>query len=238
MTARLPLVLGSDGRPQQLQPGDVLDPVVAWGLPAHSPGFGSRGQDGTSFYSGKGPPAATLGKHGDHYLDLVSGDVWRKHDSQPLFPPVWVQAGNLTGPPGPAGEDGAPGPRGLTGSGGSGGLRFNPIPLTVVFTATAGPAAYTSVALASLVPVNALLVTGVVGVTTTSQTPGIVSIASDSLGTGAVMWGGNAAGTPVALNGFVACSTFTVALSAPQVIWWRANVTTAFFQLSVSGYWY
>lgn len=38
---------------------------------------GKDGKDGSSIYSGEGAPDASLGKSGDHYIDLLTGEVYR-----------------------------------------------------------------------------------------------------------------------------------------------------------------
>lgn len=38
---------------------------------------GTDGKHGSSIYSGEGAPDASLGKSGDHYIDLLTGDVYR-----------------------------------------------------------------------------------------------------------------------------------------------------------------
>ena len=39
--------------------------------------IGPAGADGTCFISGEGPPEISIGKSGDHYMDVLTGDVYR-----------------------------------------------------------------------------------------------------------------------------------------------------------------
>lgn len=68
---------------------------------------GTPGPAGTMLYSGAGAPSTGLGLNGDVYLDLATGDFYRKAAG------AWTVAGNLRGPAGPTG---AQGPQGLTGT--------------------------------------------------------------------------------------------------------------------------
>ena len=38
---------------------------------------GPAGKDGTCILSGEGPPEEVMGKSGDHYIDVLTGDLYR-----------------------------------------------------------------------------------------------------------------------------------------------------------------
>lgn len=58
-----------------------------------------------SWYTGEGPPSGDLGSNGDSYLDIATGDVYKRD------PNTWTKIGNLKG------DDGKQGSEILTGSG-------------------------------------------------------------------------------------------------------------------------
>ena len=70
--------------------------------------------DNNQIFTGAGIPLSVLGKDGDLYLDIDSGDVYHKINS------VWVVQTNMIGPSGPSGPSGAdsvvPGPSGPSGA--------------------------------------------------------------------------------------------------------------------------
>jgi hypothetical protein len=73
---------------------------------------GNDGVDGSSFLSDAGKPSSDLGKDGDLYLDLSSGEVWKKNGGE------WDETGvNLKGIQGEAGQNGNDGSTILTGEG-------------------------------------------------------------------------------------------------------------------------
>jgi hypothetical protein len=81
---------------------------------------GVPGTDGTQWFSSTGPPAETLGKPSDYYLDLNAGQVWQKLDAETGA--AWTLQGSIRGVEGPAGPEGQPGPAGTTGAQGPPGL--------------------------------------------------------------------------------------------------------------------
>lgn len=72
-----------------------------------APGTGSSGKDGATWTSGEGEPAASAGAEGDHYLDTLSGDVYRRGGG------AWAAIANIVGPQGDPGI-GEPGPPGAS----------------------------------------------------------------------------------------------------------------------------
>ena len=70
--------------------------------------IGSTGPTGASFLSGSGVPAASLGKDGDTYLDVDTGDVYEKSGG------AWSLSGSLVGPTGVDGATGFTGPTGAS----------------------------------------------------------------------------------------------------------------------------
>ncbi len=64
---------------------------------------GQDGKDGTSFLTGKGTPASSLGNDGDSYLDLYSYDLYTKAKG------VWTKQGNIKGQSGTSGSTGSEG---------------------------------------------------------------------------------------------------------------------------------
>lgn len=75
---------------------------------------GAKGETGNGWLSGKGTPSNADGKVGDLYLDLNTGDVYVKNNSN-----AWVKESNLKGADGNDGNDGAStsGNNWLTGNG-------------------------------------------------------------------------------------------------------------------------
>lgn len=75
---------------------------------------GAKGETGNGWISGKGTPSNADGKVGDLYLDLNTGDVYVKNNSN-----AWVKESNLKGADGNDGNDGAStsGNNWLTGNG-------------------------------------------------------------------------------------------------------------------------
>ena len=63
---------------------------------------GAKGETGNGWLSGKGTPSNADGKVGDLYLDLNTGDVYVKNNSN-----AWVKESNLKGADGNDGNDGA-----------------------------------------------------------------------------------------------------------------------------------
>jgi Collagen triple helix repeat (20 copies) len=90
---------------------------------------GIAGPAGTKWFSSTGAPEQNLGDLFDYYLDVTSGDVWRKVSSEGGA--IWAAQGNIrglrgeTGPEGPKGETG---PNGLQGPAGPPGLNGFPGP--------------------------------------------------------------------------------------------------------------
>lgn len=54
---------------------------------------------GSAWYDGAGTPYAELGKQGDYYLDVLTGDVYAKVDAS-----FWLLHGNIRGPQGVPGD--------------------------------------------------------------------------------------------------------------------------------------
>jgi hypothetical protein len=105
--------------------------VLAWNGAAWLPGSGvtgptgSRGDDGSRFWSGSGAPASGFGASGDFWLDTTNGRLYGPKADGSWGSPLQLQSGaagptGSTGPvsttPGPAGSTGAastvPGPTG------------------------------------------------------------------------------------------------------------------------------
>lgn len=61
---------------------------------------GEPGYDGNTIVVGEGEPGSMDVRYGDLYLDTVTGDLYRKGETD------WNLVGNLQGPPGQNGEDG------------------------------------------------------------------------------------------------------------------------------------
>lgn len=80
-------------------------PAGAQGLP---------GTDGARWLSASGAPAPELGALSDYYLDLATGDVWKK-SANAQGTVIWTAQGNIRGVQGPAGIDGPAGPAGAAG---------------------------------------------------------------------------------------------------------------------------
>lgn len=72
------------------------------------------GGGGTTWFDGSGAPGSGLGVDGDYYLDVVTGDVYKKVSG------VWGVVGNIQGPAGATGATGAPGAPGSVWYDGSG----------------------------------------------------------------------------------------------------------------------
>lgn len=70
---------------------------------------GDAGEDGASVLSGSGIPAEALGSNGDTYLDVATGDIYKKTDG------AWAKTGSITGA---TGETGSKGDKGDTGNAG------------------------------------------------------------------------------------------------------------------------
>lgn len=70
---------------------------------------GDAGEDGASVLSGSGIPAEALGSNGDTYLDVATGDIYKKTDG------AWAKTGSIKGS---TGETGAKGDKGDTGNAG------------------------------------------------------------------------------------------------------------------------
>ncbi len=68
-----------------------------------------------AWLTGNSAPGATLGKDGDLYLNLSTGDVWQKTFG------AWTLASNIIGPQGSAGIAGPQGPKGDAGAAGPAG---------------------------------------------------------------------------------------------------------------------
>jgi hypothetical protein len=107
-------VAGPTGAPGGPGPAGATGPAGPTGLvgPDGSPGI--SGTDGTHWLSASGAPTPEIGTLSDYYLDLASGDVWKKlADVQGTA--VWTSQGNIRGALGPAGADGQVGPAGAVG---------------------------------------------------------------------------------------------------------------------------
>ena len=59
---------------------------------------GTKGDAGTSIYSGDGAPSDSLYANGDLYVDLLTGDVYKKTAG------AWITQGNIKGPTGAQGS--------------------------------------------------------------------------------------------------------------------------------------
>lgn len=76
---------------------------------------GPAGVNGSTWHSGSGAPSSDLGTSGDYYLDIVSGNVYKKNGS-------WAVIGNIMGPQGAKGDKGDTGATGATGAQGIAGV--------------------------------------------------------------------------------------------------------------------
>ncbi len=74
---------------------------------------GEDGKDGTSFLSGEGVPASTLGNDGDVYLNITTSDLYKKAAGE------WFKIGNIKGAQGDEGAQGPQGEQGVAGNDGS-----------------------------------------------------------------------------------------------------------------------
>jgi len=85
-----------DGTSQPLTPTSIIN--------------GIDGTDGTIIYSGNGVPAGNLGAVGDYYIDVDTGDWYKKTGAS-----TWTFQVNLKGATGSTGSTGAPGAAGADG---------------------------------------------------------------------------------------------------------------------------
>lgn len=69
---------------------------------------GADGKAGSSVLSGSGVPEASLGSDGDTYLDIDTGDIYKKADG------AWSKTGNIKGDTGATGQTGADGKAGYS----------------------------------------------------------------------------------------------------------------------------
>jgi hypothetical protein len=106
--------------------------------------IGPKGEPGSAILTGDAPPAASLGRPGDLFVQS-NGNIYHKESPNPLWPAFWLLKANITGPAGKNGQAGAPGrpgdpgPAGASGTGGGGGTGGNPTAL-VGLTAVNGAA--------------------------------------------------------------------------------------------------
>lgn len=77
---------------------------------------GIPGKDGSSVLSGRGVPAASLGKDGDFYIDLQAGILYGPKASN-----AWSNSFSMVGKDGEKGQDGADGENGQDGTDGKDG---------------------------------------------------------------------------------------------------------------------
>lgn len=77
---------------------------------------GIPGKDGSSVLSGRGVPAASLGKDGDFYIDLQAGILYGPKASN-----AWTNSFSMVGKDGEKGQDGADGEDGANGQPGANG---------------------------------------------------------------------------------------------------------------------
>jgi hypothetical protein len=107
-------------------PSGSAGPIGPAGSPGPQGPQGLVGPRGTKWFSSTGPPPANLGDLEDFYVDLATGNVWRKTGQASDL--SWVLQGNirgiqgLAGPEGPLGPTGPPGLAGLPGPAGLAGL--------------------------------------------------------------------------------------------------------------------
>ena len=88
------------------------------------------GNDGNTWHSDSGDPAAALGEDGDYYFNTDDGHVWFK-DPDSTDANKWTDEIDLTGPSGPEGPEGPEGPPG------AGSAHFRPSSLAVPIHAPA-----------------------------------------------------------------------------------------------------
>lgn len=82
---------------------------------------GANGTSGSQWLNNSGPPAPSLGKNTDYYIDTDNGNVYEKDNG------TWVAITNIKGPTGPGGGGGGgSGPTGPTGPQGIAGIAGNP----------------------------------------------------------------------------------------------------------------
>ena len=81
---------------------------------------GVAGKDGSTFYSGNGAPAGSLGSNGDMYLDKGTSNLYGPKSASGWGTPLNLKgvagAKGATGATGPKGDTGATGPKGDTGA--------------------------------------------------------------------------------------------------------------------------
>jgi hypothetical protein len=96
--AAMDVTLGAVG------PEGPIGPPGPEGPPGPPGETGAPGRDGSQWFTGDGPPPATLGDPGDLYLDEESGDVYRNDGA-------WIRLASLLGPEGPEGPGASSDPR-------------------------------------------------------------------------------------------------------------------------------
>lgn len=120
---------GPPGPPGSQGATGLAGPAGSAGPPGPEGPPGIAGVNGTKWYSSPGAPDAALGQLFDYYLDLASGDVWQKVNTETGS--VWMAQGNIRGvkgDAGAAGEPGATGPVGPSGPAGAVGVAGPPGP--------------------------------------------------------------------------------------------------------------
>lgn len=123
---------------------------------------GEAGSNGATFLSGAGVPGAGTGANGDHYLDTVSQEIYKKAGG------AWASIGNIKGA---AGQNGANIANSATVTASAGVAAGNPIVVTAQLIDTLGDAiaeevsvvAYVSSDAVGATPATGPLVVGVAG---------------------------------------------------------------------------
>lgn len=84
--------------PAEQLPSIIYPPILP------GPGNGGGSGNASRWHPGEGVPAPDLGKVGDLYLDVITGDIYDKTGDS-----TWILSGNIKGPQGDQGEQGPPG---------------------------------------------------------------------------------------------------------------------------------
>jgi Collagen triple helix repeat (20 copies) len=99
---------GAQGATGPAGPQGLQGPAGPDGSPGPAGPQGIAGANGNKWYSWNGAPEQALGAFNDYYLDLTTGDIWRKVMNE--GGPEWSMHGNIHGAQGPIGPTGPKGP--------------------------------------------------------------------------------------------------------------------------------
>ena len=104
------IITFSDGTSVTIRKGDKGDKGDT-GVAGKDGATGAKGADGHSITSGPGAPNNANGKDGDLYVDINTGDLYKKDNG------TWKPNGTIKGAKGDKGDTGPAGPAGKDGSG-------------------------------------------------------------------------------------------------------------------------